>query len=459
MRLAPKSLFGRFVLVLLAGLALSQLATLYINQTERDRLLYRAGGMRLAQQISDIVKLLDSLPGAERRRVVAVFNRPPLAVSLDRPPLALPADEEDTDFQLSVFASVLRYALGEDAKISVDAKIAVGRTHRPHEHGERGFGPRRGGFGPPAFTVQVPLHDGTLVTFDSSVLPPVATTTLRLALTLAVLLATVIVISLVAVRWVTGPLTVLADAAEKLGENINQPPIPEAGPAEVQRAARSFNAMQQRLSRSMAERSRVLTAMSHDLKTPITRMRLRTDMLEDEAVREKFDRDLAEMEQMVTQTLEFMRDATDTEPVQRVDLMALLESLQGDYEDMGKEVRISGRVPRPLAARPVALRRCLTNLVDNAIRYGVRATIDVAEEAGRVVVRVLDEGPGIPEAELERAFEPFFRGDASRSRETGGFGLGLGIARNIARAHGGELTLKNRPEGGLAATLTLPHSS
>jgi signal transduction histidine kinase len=455
MRLAPKSLFGRFVLVLLAGLALSQLATLYINQTERDRLLYRAGGMRLAQQISDIVKLLDSLPGAERRRVVAVFNRPPLAVSLDQPPLALPADEEDADFQLSVFASVLRYALGEDAKISVDAKMVVGRTHRPHEHGERGFGPRRGGFGPPAFTVQVPLHDGTLVTFDSSVLPPVATTTVRLALTLAVLLATVIVISLIAVRWVTGPLTVLADAAEKLGENINRPPIPEAGPAEVQRAARSFNSMQQRLSRSMAERSRVLTAMSHDLKTPITRMRLRTDMLEDEAVREKFDRDLAEMEQMVTQTLEFMRDATDTEPVQRVDLVALLESLQGDYEDMGNEVRISGRVSRPLAARPVALRRCLTNLVDNAIRYGARATIDVAEEADRVTLRVLDEGPGIPEAELERAFEPFFRGDASRS--TGGFGLGLGIARNIARAHGGDLALKNEPEGGLAAVLTLPH--
>jgi len=289
------------------------------------------------------------------------------------------------------------------------------------------------------------------------VLPPVGTTTLRLALTLAVLLATVIAISLVAVRWVTGPLSVLADAAEKLGENINRPPIPEAGPAEVQRAARSFNAMQQRLSRSMAERSRVLTAMSHDLKTPITRMRLRTDMLEDEAVREKFERDLAEMEQMVTQTLEFMRDATDTEPVQRVDVMALLESLQGDYEDMGKAVRISGRVSRPLAARPVALRRCLTNLVDNGIRYGVRATIDVAEEAGRVVVRVLDEGPGIPEAELERAFEPFFRGDASRSRETGGFGLGLGIARNIARAHGGDLVLQNRAEGGRAAILTLPH--
>jgi signal transduction histidine kinase len=347
MRLVPRSLFGRLVLVLLAGIALSQLATLYINQTERDRLLYRAGGMRLAQQISDIVNLLDSLPGAERRRVVAVFNRPPLAVSLDRPPLDLPADEEESDFQFSSFASVLRYTLGEDAK------IAVRQAHPPHGmHGERIRGQRRGGFGPPAFTVQVPLHDGTLVTFDSSVLPPVGTTTLRLALTLAVLLATVIVISLIAVRWVTGPLTVLADAAEKLGENINRPPVPETGPAEVQRAARSFNAMQQRLSRSMAERSRVLMAMSHDLKTPITRMRLRTDMLEDQAVREKFDRDLAEMEQMVTQTLEFMRDATDTEPVQRVDLTALLESLQADYEDMGKEVRIAGRLSRPLAARP-----------------------------------------------------------------------------------------------------------
>jgi signal transduction histidine kinase len=207
----------------------------------------------------------------------------------------------------------------------------------------------------------------------------------------------------------------------------------------------------------MAERSRVLTAMSHDLKTPITRMRLRTDMLEDQAVREKFDRDLAEMEQMVTQTLEFMRDATDTEPVQRVELTALLESLQADYEDMGKEVRIAGRLSRPLAARPIALRRCLTNLVDNAIRYGVRATIEVGEDPGRVTLRVLDEGSGIPEGQLERAFEAFFRGDASRS--SGGFGLGLGIARNIARAHGGDLVLKNRPEGGLAAILTLPHSS
>jgi len=198
--------------------------------------------------------------------------------------------------------------------------------------------------------------------------------------------------------------------------------------------------------------------MSHDLKTPITRMRLRTEMLEDEAARGKFAKDLDEMESMVSQTLDFMRDANSSEAVQRVDLMALIESLQTDYRDTGDTVEIEGGIDEPYPCRPHALRRCLTNVVDNAIRYGKRATVRVEEDAGRIAIRILDEGPGIPQGEIEKAFEPFFRGEASRSRETGGTGLGLGIARNIARAHGGELVLRNRPEGGLEATLTLPRT-
>ena len=217
--------------------------------------------------------------------------------------------------------------------------------------------------------------------------------------------------------------------------------------------------MQQRLSRFIADRTRVLTAMSHDLKTPITRLRLRTEMLEDEALRAKFAKDLEEMEAMVAQTLDFMRDASAQEALQRVDAMALLESLQTDYQDTGNRVEIEGSIARPYTGRPLALRRCLTNLVDNAIRYGGGATIKVEDAAEGLTIRVLDDGPGIPEQELEQAFEPFFRGDASRSRETGGTGLGLGIARNIARAHGGDLTLRNRPEGGLEATLTLARSA
>ncbi len=471
MRLLPRSLFGRLVLILLGGLVFAQLATAYINLSERDQLLYRAGGMRLAQQMSDIVKLLDTLPAAERRKVVAVFNAPPLAVSLDRPRIAADKASAEADFQQSMFSTVLRYALGEDAEVNVVRLEGAPESFRPGPRGGppdmpmmqgrgwgRGMGP---GYAPGGtfFTVQIALHDGTWVTFDSQLSPQATAMPLRLALTLLVLLGTVIVLSLVAVRWVTGPLAALATAAEKLGEDINRPPLPETGPIEAQRAARAFNVMQQRLSRFIADRTRVLTAMSHDLKTPITRLRLRTEMLEDEALRAKFAKDLEEMEAMVAQTLDFMRDASAQEAVQRVDAMALLESLQTDYQDTGNRVEIEGSVARPYTGRPLALRRCLSNLVDNAIRYGGGATIKVDDAADRLTIRILDDGPGIPEQELEQAFEPFFRGEASRSRETGGTGLGLGIARNIARAHGGDLTLRNRPEGGLEATLTLARTA
>jgi signal transduction histidine kinase len=468
-RLLPRSLFGRLVLVLLGGLLLAQLATAYINLTEREQLLYRAGGMRLAQQISDIVKLLDSLPAAERRRVVAVFNAPPLSVSLDAPPIAQSHASQQSDFQLSMFTAVLRYALGDDAKINVSRAEGAPETVRPAAgmgppsrpmmpHRMWGPGMQDRTPGGALFNVQVALHDGTWVSFDSYVSPQATALPVRVALTLLVLLGTVIVLSLVAVRWVTGPLSALAIAAEKLGEDINRPPLPEAGPLEVRRAAKAFNVMQQRLQRFISDRTRIVTAMSHDLKTPITRMRLRTEMLDDSAVRTKFVRDLEEMESMVTQTLEFMRDTSASEPVQRVNLTALLESLQSDFHDAGKPFEIEGVVAHPYPGRPLALRRCLANLVENAIRYGERATISVEDGAGEVIIRIRDQGPGIPEPELERSFEPFFRGEASRSRETGGTGLGLGIARNIARAHGGELVLRNRPGGGLEAIVSLPRT-
>jgi signal transduction histidine kinase len=473
MRLAPRSLFGRLILILLSGLIFAQLVTAYINLTERDQLLYRAGGMQLVQQISDIVKLLDSLPPAERRRVVAVFNAPPLAVSLDRARIAPRDGSAEGDFPHSMFTAMLRYELGKDAQLNVVRLEGAPESFRPRPgDGTQGMpmmgmmqgqGPRWGR-GPDRnfsaagtfFTVQVALHDGTWATFDSYLSPQARAVPLRLALTLLILLGTVIALSLIAVRWVTGPLSELATAAEKLGEDINRPPLPETGPSEAQRAARAFNTMQRRLSRFIADRTRIFTAMSHDLKTPITRLRLRAEMLDDEALRAKFAKDLEEMESMVTQTLDFMRDASTQEPVQRVDVMALLESMQADYQDTGSKVEIAGSVAQPYRGRPLALRRCLGNLIDNAIRYGARATVKVEDAADRLSIRVLDEGPGIPEDQLEQAFEPFFRTEASRSRDTGGTGLGLGIARNIARAHGGDLALRNRAEGGLEAMLTLP---
>jgi signal transduction histidine kinase len=477
MRLVPRSLFGRLVLILLGGLAVAQLVTLYLSASERNQIAFRSGGMQAAQRIADLAKLLDSMAPGERAKVAAVFDGPPLAITLDAPPLAADATAQGGDLQLAMFSTMLRFGLGDAMPATI-----VRAKGPPPQPPPRGWGWGRGrGRGPASmmdspmmgrpmmgeepwppfapgganFAVQVRLHDGTPVTFDSYLAPEAADVPLRIALALLASLVTVIALSLVAVRWVTVPLRTLAVAAEKLGQDLDQPPMPVAGPLEVRQAASAFNTMQQRLAKSIAERTRLFTAMSHDLKTPITRMRLRAELLEDDAVRTRFTKDLDDMEAMVTHTLEYMRDATVREPVQAIDVAALLESLQNDYAESGGSVEIRGGTTRPYAGRPLALRRCLTNLIDNALRYGKRATVVVDDSPATLTLRVQDEGPGLPADQLERAFEPFFRGEASRSRDTGGTGLGLGIARNVARAHRGDLVLANRPQGGLEATLTL----
>ena len=474
MRALPGSLFGRLVAVMLAGLLLAQAVTLYINASERDQLLYRSGGMHVAQRIADVANLLDSMAPSERRKVASVFDGPPLAVDLDRPALAPDSTAANDDFQLTMFASMLRYGLGEGMHVAVVRAADVpfvppapGRRRPPSMMGYPMMGHSMMAeedtpLLPPGganFVVQVRLRDGSLASFDSYLSPQAAAVPTRIALTLLASLLVVFALSLIAMRWITVPLRTLATAADRLGQDLNRPPLPESGPVEVRRAAMAFNTMQQRLAHSAAERTRIFTAMSHDLKTPITRLRLRTELLDDETVRVRFVKDLEEMEAMVTQTLEYMRDASAKEAAQPIDVNTLLESMQSDYRETGGEVEIRGRVAGPYLGRPMALRRCLTNLLDNALRYGKRPAVIIDDTPLALTLRVQDEGPGLPADQLERAFEPFFRGEASRSRGTGGSGLGLGIARNIARAHGGDLVLRNRPEGGLEATLTLPRGS
>jgi signal transduction histidine kinase len=214
--------------------------------------------------------------------------------------------------------------------------------------------------------------------------------------------------------------------------------------------------MQARLAGYVRDRTRVLAAMSHDLKTPITRLRLRSELLEAPQLRAKFTKDLDEMESMVGATLDFLRGLENREPVKPVDVMALLESLQADAREAGGAVEIEGETARPYPGGPQALKRCLGNLIENAVKYGQSARVLVDDNDERLEIRIQDKGPGLPAAELERVFEPFYRVEGSRSRETGGTGLGLTIARGIAEAHGGRLSLRNREEGGLEATLQLP---
>ncbi len=233
----------------------------------------------------------------------------------------------------------------------------------------------------------------------------------------------------------------------------------EEGSEEIRAAARAFNQMQQKLQKFISERTRMLAAISHDLKTPITRMRLRSEQVDDDALREKFQQDLQEMEELVTGTLAFMRHLeVEKAERQQLDLAALLESIVDDRTDAGLQLSLSGAAAAPIAAYPQSIKRCIENLVDNALKYGGAVRIALAQTPTETRVMVSDNGPGIPDSELEKVFEPFYRLDASRNRDTGGSGLGLSISRSIARAHGGDVLLRNLAPHGLEATLLLPRT-
>ncbi|MGQ0750221.1 MAG: ATP-binding protein [Betaproteobacteria bacterium] len=466
MRFVPRSLFSRLVLVLIGVLALAQILSLTVHLHERGELLSQASGMRSAQRIADIVRLLDSMNVDERRRIVQVLSAPPIAIRLGDRPLASIDQDADEAARAAIFKAMLRRFLGEEREVQV--AVTEGPFLTPREmHGFRGPEWRGMGMGPGAgrrsgpqpgfsFVAQVRLADNSLVTFDSRQPAQTASWPYRLLVSLAVLFAAVILVSLIAVHWATRPLKRLSDAAEGLGRNIDRPPLDETGPDEVVRAARAFNRMQSRLQGYIRDRTRVLAAMSHDLKTPITRLRLRAELLDDVEHRKRFTRDLDEMESMVGATLDFLRGLESGEAVKPIDVMALLESLQADFAETDGEVKIEGRAAEPYPGKPQALKRCLSNLLENAIKYGKRAHVVVEDEPTQLRIRIQDEGPGVPSEELERVFEPFYRAEQSRSRETGGTGLGLTIARNVAENHGGTLKLLNRPGAGLEACLTLP---
>jgi signal transduction histidine kinase len=465
MSLVPRSLFSRLVLVLFAGLVIAQLLSFAVHMHERSELLSQATGMQSAQRIADIVQLLDPMGPTERKSIAQVLSAPPLVLTLGQSPLAGRSGDADASVRASMFSTLVRRYLTDEREVVVEVTPAdvAPRTGK-------GWGRRHmddsGGWTPPmmryaegpgySFVAQVRLRDGVLATFDTRMPRTTANWPYRLLLSLAVLLVAVLLVSLIAVRWATRPLKTLADAADELGKNINRPPMQETGPVEVARAARAFNTMQTRLSSYIRERTQVLAAMSHDLKTPITRLRLRAELLDDVQLRAKFTGDLQEMESMVAAALDFLRGLESSEALRQVDIMALLQSLQADLTETGGSVGIEGRSDKPYAGRPQALKRCVGNLVENAVKYGKRARILVQDNDDLLEIRIQDDGPGLSTAELEKVFEPFYRVEGSRNRDTGGTGLGLTIARSIADAHGGRLVLANRPEGGLEAMLTLP---
>lgn len=275
------------------------------------------------------------------------------------------------------------------------------------------------------------------------------------AYVLAVTLAVALVAGL-AVSLVTRPLAIAAAAARQMSRQLSGPALDESGPPEVRELTRSLNQLHEEVQRQLQARTRILAAVTHDLKTPITRMQLRVGALPEGHVRRRLEADLGAMASLVAEGLAFAGSETLREPRVRVDLNAVIENVLEPMIDLGHDCRYSPVALPPVMAAPQTLARLVQNLVDNALRYGGSAEVHAQVADGEAGIDVADRGPGLPQAELERMFEPFVRGDASRGRDLGGTGLGLAIARNIAQAHGGRVWLEPRNGGGLVARLRWP---
>ncbi len=304
------------------------------------------------------------------------------------------------------------------------------------------------------FGLAVALNNGVWLNavYAKPVLVPGSTYQTFLSLGIAALAITLIAILMA--RWIARPLKNIAVAAERVGLGEEVEPVPECGPGDLRGTAEAFNRMQSRLRRFIDDRTRMLAAIGHDLRTPITSMRLRAEFVADEDTKKKLIASLDEMQAMTEASLAFARDDAAREETRNVDLSALLESLCADLADLGWDVKFSNGEKIPHRCRPDALRRAVRNLVENGVRYGDRARVSLTRADDAIEIMVEDEGNGIPEQDFERVFQPFVRLESSRNRATGGVGLGLSIARSIVRAHGGDIALYNG--SGLHAVITLP---
>lgn len=432
-KLAAASLFARLALILLAGLAAAQLLSIKATIDERNAVAMGRMIDRVEVEVRTVVALLDRLPRHERAAWIAQLERDGYRIERgpgqSGPPVTAPQSHRLLD-------SVTR-ALTPTYAFSANAIEGGGEDS------------------PERFQVHLRLSDGEMLTVEfrprgGLPLSP------SLPYTLAGQLLVVALACWLAVRLATRPLRTLADAADALGPDLRPVALPEQGPSEVVRAARAFNAMQRRIAASLDERLRMLAAISHDLQTPITRMRLRVDLMEDGPEQQRLTEDLQQLELLAREGIAYARALHGTQEAPcLIDADSLLESIVLDYRDSGAQVTYEGTGGAPLLTRPGALRRLVTNLVDNAVNYAGHAEVTFERGNGDSIIRVLDHGPGIPADALEAVFEPFYRLESSRNRDSGGSGLGLAIARQLALALGATLSLHNRGQGGLEARLLL----
>jgi len=446
-RIRPASLSTRLLLAMFGTIVLAQLVSSLVFFYDRKNSFEEFLAQIWAERVIDLVRELGPLPQPQRR---AVLNALTPDKFLRQQAASFPSAARNDAF-LELFRKRIAGKLNEPVTITPSLGEVIPDAEVTMLADLSAQGAAR------LYDVHVRWPDGAALILRLRVVQRL-NLSYTFLLYLLVMFVALFIGAWVVSRGITVPLSRLIAAADALGRGIPQAPLVEGGPREVRLAARAFNSMQDRLHRYLNSRTRVLAAMSHDLRTPITRMLLRVEAVSDCSLQEKFTQDLQEMQSMVQGSLDMLQGLEATEKVQPIDVTALVAALASDFGDMGFPVSVTSDVRSPLPARLQALRRLLSNLLNNSMKFARRARIEVEELSSSVAIRVVDDGPGIPPDQLERVMEPYFRLESSRGRGTGGTGLGLSIARDIAQGHGGHLELHNSDDGGLVAVVSIPRS-
>ncbi|MGB9108039.1 MAG: ATP-binding protein [Telluria sp.] len=448
------SMTGRVFATLLLGVLLTAALTQLLADAERQRVIDEFRDLHSLDRAEQLIMATEIVPESARSAYLQVANRPGMRLEAmgAAQPLVAPAP---TEFTQSLGARMNKSNDNRSYRLqSLAVRPAACATAREQPVV---FGLLRMKWRGTCESILVSLRDGTPLIL--SVLPPRSVTSPERADytgTIALLLASIAGLAYLVARMTTRPLKQLAQAAKNLGNDINHPPLDLTGADEIRQASAAFNAMQARIRQYIFQRTQMLAAITHDLQTPLTRLRLRLEKVSEAELQQRLIGDLSAMQAMVKEGLDLARSMDTTETMQMLDLDSLLDSVCADAAEASQRVTLAGNANMAMLGRPMDLRRCLVNLVDNAVKYGQSARVTVDRINGAARIRIRDAGPGIPQAELARVFDPFYRVETSRSRESGGTGLGLTIARNIAEQHGGSIALANHPEGGLEATLMLP---
>ncbi|WP_112312683.1 ATP-binding protein [Pseudogemmobacter bohemicus] len=523
MSFGPRSLFGQTMAILLAGLVLSTAVGAWVYRADREETVRIVGGVAIADRISNLAQLVMQAPPDWQERIVAYSGDETFVVRIENSPmtaeqpnndaaaaaalaellarrLALPADQQPV-VRISRSGSGSgsgsekargtsghhsgkesdehsddspTKALSEAAKEAEEHKEkAEENDHDEDDDSEDGHS--EGGASGQAESqlhVSLPLQDGRWLNVSGGLPGDRATLSNGFFFSMLAMAGVILLASAWAVRRVSRPLAELSEASRRLGENLNAPPMPVLGTTETKQAALAFNGMQKRIRALMDDRTRTLAAISHDFRTPLTLLRLRIETIDETEDRERMLATIADLDAMVAATLELAVAQSKKPEWRRTDMTALLSSITDDFADAGMPVtmatptadqsaRQSWMAGNPIVVEcdPAMLKRAITNLIENAVKYGERAEVAISDTAENVEITVSDSGPGIPEEELAHVFEPLYRLEESRSRETGGMGLGLAIVQSIIQAQQGEIVLKNRPEGGLKAVISLSRKS